>query len=170
MMTLKVRTLGLLCVGFLGSISVQASTWVTKPNCDMPATSLKELKTESQDKCQQVCDETEGCKGIVYITGWRKCSLKADGKKQATMRFISGELNDKHVYEPGSFKTDNDHSGKDLERIVLDVPDQCGKACESRADCQAFTFIEGYRVCWLKKKGGKFSDKVFHCGFKKLEG
>lgn len=140
--------------------------WERVENCDMPSASIKESKADSQEQCEARCDEEKGCQGAVYITGWKKCSLKADTKKRAKIRFSSADMNEKHVYEAGSFKIDNDHGGKDLERHVLNSADECGKACEGRADCQAFTFIEGYRVCWLKKAGGKLKPKVFHCSIK----
>jgi hypothetical protein len=144
-----------------------ATDWERVEHCDMPSSSIKELKTESQEKCEVSCDQEKGCQGAVYITGWKKCSLKAEVKKQAKIRFSSADMSSTHMYEAGSFKVDNDHTGKDLERHVLNTADECGKTCEARADCQAFTFIEGYRVCWLKKAGGKLKPKVFHCSIRK---
>lgn len=162
------RIIILLVLAWLSTpLALQAEAWERVENCDMPSASIKESKAESQEKCEETCDQEKGCLGAVYITGWKKCSLKAETKKRAKIRFSSADMNEKHVYEAGSFKIDNDHGGKDLERHVLNTADECGKACEGRADCQAFTFIEGYRVCWLKKAGGKLKPKVFHCSIKK---
>jgi hypothetical protein len=89
--------------------------------------------------------------------------------RTASLRFISGELDTKRGFDPGNLRVDSDHTGKDLERKVLDKPEMCAKACGDRQDCAAFTFLEGYRVCWLKAGGGRFLAKVFHCGTKKVE-
>lgn len=170
MMRLKRTFLAaIVCLGPIllhGSVSQAESPWQSKDNCDMPAPSIKELKTQSLQECQQSCEATQGCAAVVFASGWQRCFLKAEGTKRASMRFISGELNEQHHYQTGSYKTDFDHKGKDLERLVLDKPDQCGQACERKSECQAFTFIEGYRVCWLKKRGGQLSAKVFSCAFK----
>jgi hypothetical protein len=147
-------------------LSLAADAWQTKANCDIPAASLQELKAQNLEECQRSCEATKGCLAAVFASGWQKCFLKSDGTKRASMRFISGVLNDQHAYEPGSYKVDSDHKGKDLERLVLDSPDQCGQACAAKSECQAFTFIEGYRVCWLKKKGGQYSAKVFYCAYR----
>lgn len=154
--------------GFFISSSLWAQGgWEGKANCDSPSDSLKTLKTATQDECRKSCEAEKDCRGIVYVTGWKRCLLKAQLQKQAHVKFISGELNDQHVFEATALKPDHDHSGKDLERKVFDRPEECGQACQGRADCQAFTYIEGYRVCWLKAKGGRLSEKVFHCGLRK---
>ncbi|RZJ81286.1 MAG: hypothetical protein EOO20_25300, partial [Chryseobacterium sp.] len=146
--------------------TASAKTWSTTENCDMPSASLQEIKTATREECQTRCLENEKCEGVVYITGWKKCSLKSSVKKQAKLRFISADMDAQHAYQKGSYKLDYDHSGKDLQRLVLDSADQCGEACAGRADCSAFTYLEGYRVCWLKKTGGRPGEKVFSCSVK----
>jgi hypothetical protein len=83
---------------------------------------------------------------------------------------ISGELAEtqKTSSKVGEIKlnVDYDHSGKDIKRLVLDEAKACAKACREEKACAAFTFIDGYRVCWLKKTGGRLRPKVFHCGVK----
>ncbi len=145
--------------------SAAAAGWQSKDNCDIPLPSIKEDKKTSLEECQKTCEGFSGCKGLVYVTGWQKCFLKASSEKRANIRFISGELNEGRVYEKGSFKVDHDHSGKDIERLVLADADECGQACAAKTECQSFTLIEGYRVCWLKKKGGRLNPKVFQCSF-----
>jgi hypothetical protein len=156
-----------LIVSYLFSGSVFAATWDVKENCDMASKSLEDGKAASREECQEKCSANEACKGLVYITGWKKCSLKSDVKKQAKLRFISGDLDAQHAYQGGSYKVDHDHNGKDLERLVLDDPDACGKACAAKEGCASFTYLEGYRVCWLKKAGGHLVSKVFSCSLKK---
>ncbi|HYX31471.1 MAG TPA: PAN domain-containing protein [Oligoflexus sp.] len=145
----------------------EGTNWDFKENCDVPSESFQTLKSVSQEECQRTCDNEKNCKGFVYITGWKRCLLKDQMQKQARLRFISGELDEKRGFEASRLKLDSDHSGKDLERKVLDQPEMCADACKGRADCQAFTFLEGYRVCWLKAAGGRLSEKIFHCGMKK---
>lgn len=163
------RALGLvigLVIGLAFPLSATAQTWETKANCDLPAASLKDTKAKSLEECQKLCAETSGCNASLFISGWGKCSLKADGKKQARLKFHSGELDAQHAFTPGSAKADNDYTGKDLERLVLDNADQCGEACSKNKECVSFTYLEGYRVCWLKKTLGKFKPKVFSCSLK----
>lgn len=143
------------------------AAWEIKDQCDVPSYSLKTLKSVTQDECQQGCEGEKDCKGFVYVTGWKRCLLKGDMKKQAKLRFVSGELSDKRTFDAASLKLDHDHSGKDLERQVINRAEDCGKACEANGDCQAFTYLDGYHVCWLKAKGGALTEKVFRCGIKK---
>lgn len=138
----------------------------TKEQCDMPGPSLKDTKAEGREACEKLCAEQAECKGALFITGWKKCSLKAN-TKTARLQFISGELDAQHGYKVGSYKVDNDHRGKDLERKVLASADECGKACAENAGCGAFTYLDGYKVCWLKKPGGTFNPKIFSCSLRK---
>ncbi len=160
------RTLLCFLLAFF-SATAFASTWDVVENCDIPGPFLQEFKTSSREECQQRCVENQSCKSLVYVSGWNKCWLKAETKKHARLRFISGELDAKHEYQNGSGRADHDHAGKDLQRLVLDQVDKCGQACAENKDCAAFTYLEGYRVCWLKKAGGKYLSKVFSCAFKK---
>ena len=154
---------------FFSNICIaQSANWEIKDNCDVGSESLKTLKSVSQDDCQQSCAEEKQCAGFVYITGWKRCLLKDQMKKTAKLRFISGELDEKRNFAAGNLKLDFDHSGKDLERKVLDQPEMCADACRQRADCHAFTFLDGYRVCWLKAGGGHLNAKMFRCGVKKI--
>jgi PAN domain len=143
-----------------------SETFERKEQCDMPGPSLTKTKAEGREACEKLCSERADCKAALFITGWKKCLLKAD-TKTARLQFISGELDAQRTYTPGSFKLDNDHRGKDLERKVLGSADECGKACSENAGCGAFTYLEGYRVCWLKKPGGTFNPKVFTCSLRK---
>jgi hypothetical protein len=151
------RYLGLILLLF-GSL---AHAWEAKPNCDNPSPIVKDSKASGLEDCQEQCEQVAQCKAIVFVSGWKKCWLKG-AVKQASLRFISGELSAGR-YEQGHYQVDNDHTGKDLKREVLATPDECGKACESNTDCRAFTYLEGYKVCWLKKAGGRFLPKIFYC-------
>lgn len=154
-----------LLIAFAPALSA-AANWETKTNCDIPSASLRETKTATLEECQKLCDETTECKAVVHISGWKKCALKTQGKKTSQLKFISGELDESHVYTKDSFKEENDHTGKDLKREVLDDANACGDACAKNAECKAFTYLDGYRVCWLKKGGGKFNPKIFSCSVK----
>lgn len=160
------RTALLLAV-FASPSLAHSSSWEIKDNCDVATDSLKTIKSVSQDACQQACDGESSCQGFVYITGWKRCLLKSDMRKQAKLRFISGDMNEKHGFDASQLKSDFDHSGKDLERKVVEQPELCAKACSERSDCQAFTYLDGYRVCWLKAAGGHLNEKMFRCGVKK---
>lgn len=155
-----------LVIGLLFPVISEAQTWETQANCDLPAASLKDTKAANAQECQKLCAETSGCNATLYITGWGKCSLKADAKKKALLRFHSGELDAQRDYQAGSALKDNDHTGKDMQRLVLDNAEQCGVACAKKDGCGAFTYLEGYKVCWLKKAGGKYKPKVFSCSWK----
>lgn len=152
---------------FLSTVSYsQTRSWERVDSCDIPTASIKDTKAETQEDCEELCHQEKGCGAAVFISGWNKCSLKADGTKRVKIRFISADMNEKHSYDAANNKVDNDHGGKDLERLVLNSADECGKACEGKAECKAFTYIEGYRVCWLKKAGGKLKPKIFNCSIK----
>jgi hypothetical protein len=148
----------------LFSTALTAATWEFKDNCDVPNDSLKVLEKVSREDCQAACEEQSECKGILYITGWQRCTLKTRMDRTARLKFISGEMDDKRAY---SLHEGFDHSGKDRERQVLDSADACGKACGASPDCAAFTYLDGYRVCWLKNKGGRLRAKNFLCGVRK---
>lgn len=147
--------------------AAQTPAWEIKNNCDVPSGSGQTLKSLSQEACQQACAGDAACKGFVHISGWKRCILRDDMKRQARLRFISGEKSEQGALESSGHRPDFDHSGKDLERKELDRVDQCAEACRDRKDCAAFTYLEGYRVCWLKAAGGRFHEKIFSCGIKK---
>jgi len=147
--------------------SADGAFFDVKENCDVPGESLQIINSLSQKECQRSCDNEKNCKGFVYITGWKRCLLKDQMNKQVKLQLISGELDENRKFDGGRLKFDSDHTGKDLERKVLDQADLCAEACISRADCQAFTFLEGYRVCWLKAGGGQLKEKTFRCATKK---
>lgn len=157
----------ILWAALLAAAPLPAQGWEIRDNCDEASEPIKILKMPTQEDCLKACESTSTCGGIVYTTGWKRCQLKTTIKQPAKLRFISGTLNDKRAFDPESLKPDHDHNGKDIERKVLDKAEDCGKACEERADCEAFTYLEGYRVCWLKAKGGKLSEKIFRCGIRR---
>lgn len=153
-------------LGFPGHLAIGQVQWQFQNNCDIPGSSLESLKKSSKIECQAACEGQEKCRAFVYVTGWQRCFLKEQGVKKATIRFVSGDLSaDKNrSFEASKMKMDHDHTGKDLGQVVLDQADACGLACQARSDCHAFTYIEGYRVCWLKAAGGRLIEKVFQCG------
>ncbi len=153
-----------LCLVFV-FLSSNALAWESKPNCDNPSPVVKDSKATSLEDCQAQCDGNAECKAVVFVSGWKKCWHKK-AAKQANLRFISGEMPADHSFAVGAYKVENDHTGKDLKREVLGSADECGKACEGNKDCQAFTYLEGYKVCWLKKAGGHFNPKIFYCAAK----
>ncbi len=163
----KVLRILLLGLAFGVSLSVtnrlRAEEFTVKANCDLPEASLFETKAQSEEECKKLCADKAECGAALYITGWKKCALKKQGKKTARLKFQSAELGEGRVYQKGSYKDDNDYTGKDLERLVLESADACGEACAKNAQCETFTYLDGYRVCWLKKTKGKFVPKVFSC-------
>ena len=58
---------------------------------------------------------------------------------------------------------DKDSSGKDIKNLTLSTAGDCKKACDLNDACLSFTYIDGYRSCWLKKGEAKLHSKVFHC-------
>ncbi len=157
----------LLSLTLLPSAFGQSPGFESRANCDLPGPSIKETKTATEEDCQKLCADDAQCKASLFITGWKKCSLKSDGKKTARLKFISGELPENRVYSKGAFREDEDYTGKDLERLVLASADECGEACAKNDACKSFTYLDGYRVCWLKKTLGKYNPKVFRCSIKK---
>lgn len=142
--------------------------WQLSKNCDLPAASLASLKKSTVDECQKTCEDHKNCAAFVFVSGWQRCFLKESAARQARIQLLSGELSSEanRAFDKKDIKVDFDHTGKDLERIVLDKVEDCAKACLARSDCYAFTYIDGYRVCWLKAGGGKFQEKIFQCGVK----
>ncbi|MFW7380895.1 MAG: PAN domain-containing protein [Oligoflexus sp.] len=146
--------------------------WEIKENCDIPSESISSKKMLSVLDCQKFCETEAKCRSFVFVSGWQRCFLKNQFAKQASIRFISADLPAaaKAEFSEASLHTDHDHSGKDLKRLVLEQAIECGRACQKQDDCNAFTFIDGYRVCWLKSAGGRLSKKIFYCGIPKSVG
>ena len=130
--------------------------------CDIPGNNLKSSKEKSPPLCAEACDKEPKCKGFTFISGWNKCFLKSKVKTQAKVTMIAA-----HNKDGFKLHFNHDNSGKDFKNIVLDSEKLCLDECRKNSKCKGFSYIKGYRSCWLKKTLGRVFPKVFYCGIKK---
>ena len=130
--------------------------------CDIPGNNLRSSKEKSAESCANICGKDDKCKGFTFISGWNKCFLKTRVKTKAKVTMIAAHKN-------AAFKLHHDHdnSGKDFKNVPLDSAELCIEECRKSSKCQGFSYIKGYRSCWLKKTQGRIFPKVFYCGAKK---
>lgn len=129
-------------------------------HCDLLGPNAAVLKNLSSHKdCQGECVKMKNCKGYVFISNWNRCFLKSEVKRLTKVSMISGLPGEKA-------KLDHDHSGKDMRQEAAANARACDALCRKESACGAYTFIEGYQTCWLKKNPGSFRPKVFYCGRK----
>lgn len=148
---------------FLVGFKKKDSEFTYEKYCDIPGNNISSLSKTTKEICKKNCDSDSQCKGFTYISGWRKCFLKKKVSKSFRIRFYSGEKDKSGKIV--NAKYDHDNSGKDIKRLAnIDEKSKCLKACEDSGSCGAFTYIEGYRDCWLKKGGGRNYEKIFYCG------
>lgn len=148
----------------------ETRSFAVSSHCDLADANLSSRTSETVEDCQKACQAEANCPAFVYVSGWKRCFFKASAEKKKTIRFYSGDVirdaADKHP-RLGESGYDQDHSGKDLKREVLKTHQECSQQCLANQSCYAFTFIEGYDVCWLKAAGGRRLPKIFYCGIPK---
>lgn len=131
-----------------------------KPRCDIPGKAFESVKNTAFPECVQRCRVLKNCKAVTFVTHWNRCFIKDKISRLVPVSLISGE---KSSIE----QIDFDYTGKDFLKKVAKSSKQCAKHCQESSECLGFTFIKGYRTCWLKKSKGKFIKKHFYCAIKK---
>ena len=136
-------------------------------HCDIPGLAAANLKVPSAENCAEACQKGDNCRAWVYVSGWGRCSLKQKVLKPVALRIHSGavEVDDAGARKLGPVNEDSDNSGKDLRRVSgLADAAACSVKCLEGGDCKAWSFLDGYGDCWLKKTAGKTIPKEFYCG------
>lgn len=149
-----------------GGASVAATA--IEDHCDIGGANLRDMPTPNAEGCRDACDADTACAAFTHISGWNRCFLKKAGRPKTTIKMYSGFIAaggaQRVVAEEGY---ELDHNGKDWKKYDTNSPAECKEQCLQAPECMAFTLIEGYRACWLKKTAGKLKGKVFRCGVKK---
>lgn len=148
------------------SVTSQAEIQI-RDRCDLNGPTLKSLPAASADSCRDECSHNSECRAFTFISGWKRCFLKSSPGKDFVVRMYSGQLSDEKGADMRKVEKqdyDLDCSGKDMRKVVVKAPQQCADECVRDLNCAAFTFIEGYATCWLKKTRGKLYEKKFYCG------
>lgn len=149
-----------------GEGAAQGATTI-ETHCDIGAANLRDMGTPTAEACRDACDHEASCAAFTHISGWNRCFLKKATRPKTTIKmysgFITAEAGQRTVAEEGY---ELDHNGKDWKKYDTNNPAECKEQCLKAPECLAFTLIEGYRACWLKKTSGKLKGKVFRCGVK----
>lgn len=130
-----------------------------EPHCDLIAKNIGTIKKTEMDTCWKSCQSNDSCDGAVFISGWNRCFLKNEIKRKSSIKFFS-EIKGKEA------SYDRDFTGKDLKKHVVDDVSKCRLKCDDEARCTGFTYIEGYRDCWIKHTAGRLIPKIFSCRVK----
>lgn len=141
---------------FLIFVSTQVFGVEFKEHCDLIGKELRSLSRTQKDTCKDQCLKDPACQGAVFISAWNKCFLKSEVKREHKVIMSSGLKN-------GTLKKAHDFSGKDYKKLDLGDSDKCQKACQQEGQCIGFTYIGGYRTCWLKRTTGRIFPKTFYC-------
>ncbi|MEZ4743523.1 MAG: PAN domain-containing protein [Bdellovibrionota bacterium] len=147
-------------------------------DCDLPGDNIGSSKLNTPEACKDKCLADKKCQGFVFISGWNRCFIKQKYLRLVKLKMSSGQIienqqdaadahNSKGMRKVKLFGDRVDHSSKDLKRVSnIENLDKCGQRCLQEERCYAFTYLDGYRDCWLKGKGGSPRDKIFYCGIK----
>ncbi len=130
-------------------------------NCDLLGKNMQSLKSTTMESCQATCIANSNCLGAVFISGWNQCFLKSKVKRKVTLVL-------KSALREGVIQIDYDFSGKDLRQLDKANAALCQLACQQTKECKGFTYLEGYRSCWIKSTHGKLFKKIFYCYEKNL--
>lgn len=129
--------------------------------CDLVGKNIGSSKAKSQLECEKQCVSNHGCQGAVFITGWERCFLKAEVKRKVFITL-------KSAIKGEDIQKNHDFSGKDFKQTDESSAIDCQEKCSKTANCTGFTYIDGYRTCWIKQTKGKLFEKVFYCFQKAL--
>ena len=146
--------LRIVCLMFVSTAAFSFS-----PQCDLIGENLKSLKGTTQQLCWGACEADKKCRGAVFVSGWKRCFLKSNVKRKASLKFFS-------EIKSGNSGYDLDFTGKDLIRHVTSNKEECRLKCRDEQKCTGFTYLEGYRDCWLKHTKGRLFNKIFYCQIK----
>ena len=152
--------LGITIYLFFFSLNLKADE--IKKNCDLIGAKTVNFKSSSERECLKKCQSEASCQGMVFISGWKRCFLLDKIKREASLRMFSGE-------KGGKGKYNHDYSGKDLKRLAFSKKSKCQQACKEDKDCIGYTYLEGYRDCWIKNTRGKLFEKTFYCWQKQMQ-
>jgi len=152
----------------LTTTPLAASTIEITENCDIPGGNIKNLKSASPSTCRDECNKLESCKGFTFISGWNRCFLKRKISRKVSLKIHSGEvINQKNGRTMDLTGPNIDIPGKDLRKVPnTKTPEICSDLCLKEPKCVAFSYLDGYRDCWLKDRSGRRQTKTFSCGIK----
>ena len=146
----------LICYSFVNEGSALSKN--PEKYCDYVGPPIKSSKVSSPQSCLDECLLNKSCQSFTFISGWNRCFLKGTPSRKVNVIMISGNKSSMPI-------SDRDHSGKDLKKIEhIPSAKQCQEKCNDHDKCKAFTYIQGYSSCWLKKLPGKLFAKIFFCG------
>ena len=148
---------------FIALMFFTSSAFSFSPNCDLIGSNLKSQKGTTQQSCWGACESEEKCRGVVFVSGWKRCFLKSSVKRKASLKFFS-------EIRSGESGYNLDFTGKDLVRHVTSTKEECRDKCLNEKKCTGFTYLEGYRDCWIKHTKGRLFEKIFYCKEKKEKG
>lgn len=136
--------------------------------CDIPTPILTTVPADDVEACEQACTATAGCGAYTFVSGWDRCKLHAPTDRHVAVRILAGVVANGVALTPAP---DHDHTGKDLERAPRDLPEAsaCAAACVATTGCVGYSYVEGYRSCWLKQTEGALVPKTFACGHRPTE-
>ena len=154
-----------------------------RSNCDIPGSAYQSFHTEIAKGCLDKCQNDRRCVAAVHVSGWNRCFLKEQFSRFADLTMISGFIStdsgtgshlannqpativDRRTF--GELRMDYDSTGKDIRRLSpVESATVCQSHCAKESACDSFTYLDGYRDCWLKAAGGKERRKVFTCSRK----
>lgn len=129
--------------------------------CDIPSATTRSISQSSFEACKEACNSDVSCKASVFVSGWKRCFLKAQPKPKHQIEFISANKDDV------SLAYGYDNSGKDIKKYNFENVEACQDECKKNPACGGFTYIKGYKNCWLKSAGGNLYQKTFFCYLKR---
>ena len=131
--------------------------------CDVPTPVLSSVSVDDVDACERSCTATTGCGAYTFVSGWDRCKLHAPTDRHVAIRMFAAVVTDGVLTSP---RAEHDNTGRDLESTPRDLPSAaaCGEACSATSGCLGYSYVEGYRSCWLKKTAGVLVEKTFTCG------
>ncbi len=129
---------------------------------------MRSFTVNSVEDCQKQCVEDKACQAFNFVSGWNRCFIKARLGKTFKVSLSSGTVltSASGSRQVGEIKSHFDLKARDLRKLETKTVDACAQNCLVSEDCFAFTFIDGYKICWLKEKQKAWIPKTFYCGTK----
>lgn len=129
------------------------------PGHDAYGFDYKVIKNTSYKACKSACSEDDECKAITYNKSARWCFFKSNAnllmRNAGADAAIAPEVRGNIRVSDITVHLRTDVTGYDYYSIPRTDFGGCFTACESDANCRAFSFVRKNNSCWLKMAVGR---------------
>ena len=130
-----------------------------KEGLDFMGADIKDFTASTFEDCALKCSQEPACKAITFRSSDSHCWLKnrKGGQNGPTNNADVTSMNmdcDQSPVDVSCRRNGVDYYGADLTSLVSDGFKDCVRLCRDTEQCQAITFRNSDKRCWLKNKRG----------------